>query len=392
VTADINWVEHTRFLTPDARASVQAEVTGYLDRLGPALSEYGLEGTNVYLGGSLARREPTAQCDDGTWHLASDFDFVAVTRRLRKNHTVYGLAEHLQQGSGHFLPTVFIVAEEQLAGMRSFIGYDLWPMLAEPIYSEFDLVFPQRPVVGRAERFEVFVHQLNAVLLYPHDEVGMKSAKHFRASRAMHAQKAKLEGLRMAVDPGAHTAPGYNDLLEPWCITQLAGIAPASQVEDMLRARELSQYADDGSDRDDALMLRCLYRFFGVGETHDTELELISAVLALGEPRTDLLSIFQLCVPLLLLACDPRNRISKTAAAGCLTLLGHVDTARDVPTAGDAVRQLLSTDPAAMAWELCQDRGSATKDAWCAVRRDYYNRLGDHNFGRQVYDNYGINT
>ncbi|MEU3721349.1 hypothetical protein [Streptomyces sp. NPDC031705] len=383
----VDWFANSTFVPRAAREEVSRALDRYFDALAACVKSLGITDANVYVGGSLARGEPSVTRSSGTWRLFSDLDLLAVVEGPAAGHPVHGLAAEMRARQPSFDTTVFVVDAADFAGVRSFIGHDAWPMFEHPVVEGIRLRPPPRPRVGRRERFELFTHQLNSLVLFPHEEGGspVKPARHHRKFAEIHLLKTLMEAMRISLpDPGA---ANFGALCTEPFRAALAPVLDSEQVADIVRAREV--YTGDFIPPVSAaeIIEHGLGAFFGLDRADEFSAAVTQAVTQRIEGHSDLLTLFQHMVPLLFVMSLPEYADDVAASTAVLAALSAVDPA-DIVDSGAAKARLEAMSAEEMAAGFARRDPRLLSDL-LELRGDYYHHLGNHNFGRSFDGRYG---
>ncbi|MFJ5276809.1 hypothetical protein [Streptomyces parvulus] len=374
---DVDWFQNTRFVPEIARARVQNALRNYFLSLEECSRSIGLREANIYVSGSLARREPsvTLSASSGEYLLHSDVDLIAVVKDNSPLNPVHKLAALMLEKESDFATTLFIVEEGSLSNFRSCVAHDVWSFLSDPLVRTWDIDIPAaRPIVSR-ELYEVFIHQLNAYLLYPHGEAKGDS-KHYRPDPSVHRLKTLLESLRLLVGGIEGKAPRYGQILEKHHLHRFKGIVPEVHARLIVRSRE--NYAPDAvADLDVHGVARgCLQRFFGVAD----DIELLEVLGKTFSGHHDVMNTFQYCVSLYLLLRHGSSETREDSAEHLWRALTEINT-EQLTDGRAAVEQLVADGPSALLDQEAMAVSKVVADL-VELRKDYYHHLGAHNFGR----------
>ncbi|MBC3840279.1 hypothetical protein GXW82_08890 [Streptacidiphilus sp. 4-A2] len=220
----VDWFANSKFIPSAVQEAVSRDLDQYFENLATCAKDLGITDANIYVGGSLARQEPSVTQLSGEWRLFSDLDLLAVVRGpVRPGHPIHGLAAEMRSRHPSFETTLFVVDSADFGKLRSLVGHDAWPMFGHPVVEALQLDLPERARIGRVEQFEIFTHQLNSLVLFPHDEGGVpgQRSRHQREFAGVHLLKTLIEALRISL-PGAR-AENFGDLCtEPF----RSGLAP----------------------------------------------------------------------------------------------------------------------------------------------------------------------
>ncbi|MFJ5803766.1 hypothetical protein [Streptomyces decoyicus] len=235
-----NWFSHSLFIEGDHKSVVTKWLENYTSTVNSYMDALQIEDTNVYIGGSLSRGEPSITVDeDGSPILFSDVDLLAVIRGgLSEGHPISHLESFLNQSFPRVSTSVFCVSWENFCKMRSLIGRDFLHSASSPIARRFDgIPSIQLGHATRQDKFEVFIHQLS---IYIARETGLDGSEiHVRESRQTHELKLALEALRLLVDP-QHPGPlRYGEVANPAHQFALSTVRSEIDPYDLIKSREV---------------------------------------------------------------------------------------------------------------------------------------------------------
>ncbi|MFF3400389.1 hypothetical protein ACFYW6_17900 [Streptomyces sp. NPDC002659] len=380
-----SYFDRTLFIPDEAKRQVDDRLTGYLDEAVRVIREIGRGDISLYLAGSLARGEGAVMLTSTGYTLASDLDFVAV---VPEHHTgpdaALALVDHLKCLDPGFLPTCFLMDEEQVARTRSHFGHDLRLGTRTPLLRGAAGRDPNHAIVGRKEALEVVVHQLAEYLLTSPAVADGKPG--IRDSTEHQLRKLLLELIRANVTLPGGDVPRYADLVNHFAESGLGAALDHSSVRELVRARELTLANPVSTSSGQSLAIRLLQLFFGTPVDNGAHRALLEAVRRHAVGRHDVLNLFQACVVAycLLLWTD---RPSARDAASLLQVLWRQLNETELIEAGGLNHVVASLSPDALA-ERESNSTAALEVAMKNLRLDYYHYLGPYNFGKIDYPAY----
>ncbi|MFI7694273.1 hypothetical protein ACIBQ6_34780 [Nonomuraea sp. NPDC049655] len=352
-----DWFAHSCFVPATARRTVSRELDHYRAEARQLLLDIPGSPRNLYISGSLARREP-AVTGGGACTLGSDVDLVLVTESRAEGLLIEAkLKDALQAGFPLIDTSVFTVQLDRLPSVRGMFGHDLLAALADPIVEQ--LAVPA--IGGRSappqEMFEVFVHAMSNAFF-----AGLLQ----NDSRDI-ATKLALEGLRCALSPALTGPVAYGDIRRHGEL--LSPIVDRDTIDALIKARELGLKPDlPGGHR---RLVACAAAYFlGPSARLDTA-GLLGAIEARIDEFDGLMNSYQMSMPL-------AHVIAETGDATAISLLSRIwqrASRRDIAEeeaslrAADRLASLSAQAPARI-----------TEDLF-TLRRDYYRLLSAHNFG-----------
>ncbi|GGL54907.1 hypothetical protein [Planomonospora parontospora] len=370
-----------------AKRHLADRLEGYLHAAAECVRQVCAGAADLYLAGSLARSEGAVARTAHGYVLASDLDFVAVVADgYRGPDPVAPLIDHLTGFDPAFLPTCFVLECAHLARVRSHFGHDLWQGSRRPLLISSGSPRPVRPEVGPREALEVVVHQLASYLLTapPPDGPGGESP---RTCSEHHRMKLLLELLRATITAPGQQVPGYADLITAGEAEAFAPVADAARVRALVRSRELSRPVPITVSAGDALAVGLLQLWFGCPVDHRPGPGLIEALLERGSGRSDVMSLFQLCLILYYLFTRAPQAKVAGAAADALGQLWSQLTEDELIEARGQRAAIVRLTPQRLARRRRADL-SVLHRAMVRLRCDYYHYLGPYNFGKIPYPAY----
>jgi len=237
----IDYCENAVFIDEMQRSILNGDLDHFTTFIRDTLAERNVQ-ANVYLCGSLARRNP-ALCwrEDGTQALFSDLDFViAVPKSVQYDEWLINLGPWLCRQNPSFNSSVFYVVLEHLPRLRSGMARDLEVAMEWPIYEPV-----QPPQFGpdpltKEDAFELLIYQLSGFFLHPALTDNYTSGLvHFRSDVDYHYIKFALECLRAQFEQqpvkGVVT---YTDIYNKRYDPALAGVIEPEDTASFVKARE----------------------------------------------------------------------------------------------------------------------------------------------------------
>ncbi|MFK0111597.1 hypothetical protein [Streptomyces sp. NPDC091217] len=374
------WFGRSRFVPEEARREVGAQIDACLETAGRLCGDWTASGNCLLLSGSLARREPAVvQQTDGTWRLASDFDFGAIISDSSANasEVVTPVLEGLRAAFHDVSFSMFVVQPEGLPHIRSFFGRDLIIGASRPVLGSLTHVRASMPPVTLRTRLEVIVHQLSNVLL--HSLIDWEPVGRDRDQLPAQRTKIAVEALRALLPAPRWDCLRYGAVIDlPDSLPITAGTRSA-----LIRARELS-IQDVSTEVVQAVLIDSLRILLDIpsGASWDTDL-VDSLAVILGRSR-DVMDVYQYVV----LGLSVAPSLGPSALTSLLQGLATAVARHDVADAGQREG---SSPPLADSLQSFDGSPSpALLASLVRMRRTYYGLLGPHNFGLATirgYDN-----
>lgn len=342
-----------------ARERVDEEIREYVTTIREYFAQNRVGDANLYLGGSLARGEPSVRPGPDGPRLASDLDLIVVTPEdLPAAHPARGLDDHLRsRHPGLQVLTLFVRAGD-LPRAASLHGLDLWHGLRCPLVCSFEVHRPAAPPrVGLRQRLEVLAHQAGLALMTPAET---STWYLFRTERAVHRLKLRLESLRCLLPQRGGEPLCYADIVRCGG-AGLDRVADAAERARLVRARELGErpMLAGGEVGMSLAALKALLQI-------ETDAEMVQALRELAVRSPHRMNTFQFGVLLLAVATGTRDRAAVSTVP---------------PAFGEVCRSSGHTT-------LPGGEGAALRESLALVRGEYYESLKHHNNGRSVLPGY----
>ena len=236
-----DYTKRSNFLSLSEKKSINQLVSQHLDQAKDVVLEY-LQGQNfnLYVGGSLARGEPSIRYNDQLQELKSDVDMVVVA----KDKPAFDLAELeqiLQKRFPQFHDTLCFLSSAAIPKLSFALARDCFEGMQHPLHESFTLTQPSLPPLNYKNILSIVVYQLAGVLFAASNPGGVKIGNLTFWHRNPDYQELKmlLEILRMAaVHFFDDLNPTYQNVFLHRRQQQMQRILPADMIEKQLHHRE----------------------------------------------------------------------------------------------------------------------------------------------------------
>ena len=163
-----DFFEQSLFIDKAYRDEVNKQLNEYFGIIGSVFRSKGIK-ANIYLTGSLARKEPTVFIEEGyNPRLNSDIDFVVgVECDFEHNEWLINITDYLNREFPSFVSSVVLIQNSKLNRVRSNIGRDLLLTIENPILRELDIPKKFDNKVGAQDCLDNIVNQLACYYLHP---------------------------------------------------------------------------------------------------------------------------------------------------------------------------------------------------------------------------------
>ncbi|WP_159029175.1 hypothetical protein [Streptomyces viridochromogenes] len=300
-----DWFSYCITTPEQARSIVNSQILRHQENIHRFFNRHAMHDVNLYITGSLSRKEPSVSYQNGQYSLLSDVDLIAVIKDGDSaGHPIRYLEDHMNQIMPEVSTSLFSIRSTDLPTVTSLLGRDLWYALRQPIVQAYAVdTFPP-PCVGQREKYEAFIHQLGSYLLYPENARPTGSALHFRSSRAVHEIKLTLEGLRCLIEASSGELLRYRDVYENRESHLVTAVLSPTEVYELFRRRELF----DGSPSNSSIktvMQRMVAVLFNIAPGTGQGAAVVNALTERLQRSSSIIDIYQLTVPMLLWMSDP---------------------------------------------------------------------------------------
>ncbi|MBC3840278.1 hypothetical protein GXW82_08885 [Streptacidiphilus sp. 4-A2] len=143
------------------------------------------------------------------------------------------------------------------------------------------------------------------------------------------------------------------------------------------------------SDRAGEIIKKGLTVFLGLDPEEDFGTAVARSATSRAETHSDLLTLFQLTVPLLFAMTLPECQGDSAVPAAIISAISAAEPS-DLVDSGASAARLAAMTPMELGNGF-RARDEQVVSDLLAVRGDYYHHLGNHNFGRAVDGRYATN-
>ncbi|HEY3478750.1 MAG TPA: hypothetical protein VGL02_07600, partial [Streptomyces sp.] len=233
-----DWCEHSVYLPAGTRREINAVTDDLVGMAVSRVAERLRDIRALYVGGSLARREPAVRSG---WppRLVSDIDVIAVLGADGRTDTASVLAAE-RAVSGEITQAkvgLVAVAVDHVERASSFFAVDLSAAMRLPVRGSVnERKAPLR--LRRRDRIELIVHQVSSVLLQSLSGAATRDYL-LRPDAGYHTVKLPLECLRALLAEPNGDGCSYASVFEMRHDALCRSVLPASLVERLIRRREL---------------------------------------------------------------------------------------------------------------------------------------------------------
>ena len=135
------------FIEEKYKSILNAKIEEYFQCLCNELEAHDIK-ANIYLTGSLARKEPSIGINEkGEVYLASDIDFVfGVEKDFRRDEWLLNITKYLNLKYPDFISSVVLTRNNDIGRIRSRVGRDLRRTINRPICQNLPI-----PIVSNIE-------------------------------------------------------------------------------------------------------------------------------------------------------------------------------------------------------------------------------------------------
>ena len=236
----VDYFENSIFILDKYKLVLNEKLDKYFKWLGNKLEAHNVKG-NIYLTGSLARKEPSIGINDkGEIYLASDIDFIlGVEKDFHNNEWLMDITRYLNEKYPEFISSVVLTKNDDIKKIKSRIGYDLEKTIHKPIYQKLPIPVSSNIEIGIQDYIDNIINQMACYFLHP-NYLGEQSCSILYKDINNHYIKLVLESLS-AVLYVSHKEPlaGFYEIYNNRYCQCYEQIASPDQIEQLLQAREL---------------------------------------------------------------------------------------------------------------------------------------------------------
>lgn len=187
-----NYFLNSVTITEEQVSIVNDNIINHIQNVKNYLKELKIEG-ELFLTGSLSRKEPTIKLIDNMWEISSDYDFVLIVSEYKENENLLHITQKINK---HFINTnnSFIVLEKSnLQNIKSLVARDIVHNIQENKYTD---IIVKDINVHSQDYFEAFISPLAVLVTYP-DKISNKIL--YKNEKSYYVYKSIFEGFKAIV-------------------------------------------------------------------------------------------------------------------------------------------------------------------------------------------------
>ena len=323
-----DYFTYSLFLNYDEKIKLSNAISKHIFNVLNDVKDHGII-ANVYLSGSLARREPSVIYRNGHYHLNSDIDFIIILDSEFNNdeNWLMNITDYLNRKYPSYKDSVIIAPKEKMNHFISCIGKDFELGLNNPLYESFPIIKETVTRVTKDDLFDCIVHQftcyyLNSAFLEGHKDIFNKDINYSYI-------KMLLECLRIQLyDTGYEYIRYYNIYSNAESLGKLLGVN-SHDIIGLLKARELFGKEKIPSIKLFDFLVYTICRLFELSDNAEEE-NLIDHLLFFLVNRARLgesfLKKYQCCVAMFALACEANDKYKTTFIDNCFLTLNSISS------------------------------------------------------------------
>lgn len=292
------YAEKSIFLSKKQKNEVNNMLVNTFNRVGDYLSGYKCE-ANLYLSGSLARKEPCIKTIKNRVELTSDIDYVIVCKHMEDDAKFVHITREVNKLCPDFQNSFVVIDEDKIQRIQSFFSRDLSLTFEKPLYKSFDLATIPSYRVDSLNCIESITTQLACYILHPDFTYDKTGSSFFRKSE-YHWIKSILESVRLLFIERDVIA--YNDVIHYDLISEINHIISKDDLLEIIRSRELTEKCEIGKESIYQFVYDIFVYFFG----KSTEKQLCNLMIL---KIVDQYTCFQYAVLSLFFYLHRKNRI-----------------------------------------------------------------------------------
>ncbi|SDF91375.1 hypothetical protein SAMN04488542_12046 [Fontibacillus panacisegetis] len=362
-----NYFENSLFISQRIAKQVNLRLEHNFLAIKEEVSSWG-NSFNLYLTGSLSRKEPSIRVINDEAVLNSDIDLVAVVSSSCDAEEVNYIHKKLVKLLGE--SAVITTRADKLPLLQSCFARDLELSLSNPLYECFLIKEAPLQTVQFEHYYETTIHQISCYLFHPSFNMGEKGV-YIRSEHTYHTIKLVLESLKLNLFPYKKTVILYKDLLDKTFSDSVQEILPLDTIKQFILKREIFNPKDLQEINIGNLIERAICPYFGIPFSESCRLvELLEYQSTLGH---GLIVTFQFIMLALIIS------INKPHHEQCLywrIILQLI--ANQTESNFSSFREIIL---------LKEDAFSHNKSCLkllSSYRQDYYNALYSKNIGGEI--------
>lgn len=361
-----NFFENSVYISDASCAEVNKELHRLFSRIIDEAQATKLE-VNLYVSGSLARKEPSIRVLNYQAILNSDIDFVMV---YNEQSDVKQLQE-FKKSVTHMLrkyqnSSVFSISHEHLPNIKACFSNDLKKSLEYPLFESFKINSLPKSIIDLSHYFELMIHQIGGYYFHPTVSLN-QDVVYAREDIKYHYIKMIIECLKGNIWAENNGSVLYKDMLLEENQTKLQPILGSVSVSDIIKSRELFGIHEPPDMDLTEFIEKVACYYFNVPPNSEYLLDSLSK---LTNQNNDLIHTFQYVILSYIIAGHQKNSNISLYNELIIKLIKSMDE-RDF----NSYQELSS-----LTFDDLSDR-KKTNQVFLAFRKEYYNKLYERNIG-----------
>lgn len=323
----VDYFSNSIYLTSEEKSKLNSDLQIFFKYVKELFSK--LESSsNLYLTGSLARKEPSCKIVDNKITLNSDIDFIVIVKKTYDPSILDSIIKNLKSVFSQYKSSFMLIYDDNIHLFKSLIGLDFYLYKDNPVYEGFSLPEMSSPNIVIDDYLEVVSYQFFSYYLSL-DYCGNESLTALQRGSSYLKLKIILELLRFQSNKPLnclHTFKNvYNNKLDKIGID-------ADVIEKVIHAREYSIEFDTNSFSYYEFILKTISYIFGITDLvsiNSIENRLFKVLLTRIEKSDNFLTVFQCLLILVVLSIESPSEKSELFYSICcksLTLIKNKDS------------------------------------------------------------------
>ena len=228
------------FIEEKYKSILNAKIEEYFQCLCNELEAHDIK-ANIYLTGSLARKEPSVGINEkGEVYLASDIDFVfGVEKDFRRDEWLLNITKYLNLKYPDFISSVVLTRNNDIGRIRSRVGRDLRRTINRPICQNLPIPIVSNIEIGIQDYIHNIINQMACYFLHP-SYLGGESHSILYKDIKGHYVKLILESLSgILYESRKEPLPGFYEIYYYRHCKYFDQIILPKQIEQLLQVRSL---------------------------------------------------------------------------------------------------------------------------------------------------------
>lgn len=288
-----DYAKRSNFLSESDKEFLNKLITQHLHEVKQVIFQYLPENTfNLYVGGSLARGEPSVRYDKGVQGLKSDVDMIVVAPE-KPEFDLSDLEKILQKRFPPFHDTLCFLNSAAIPKLSFALARDCFEGMQYPLHQSYLLTAPTLSPLNYKNILSIVVYQLAGVLFAASNPGGVKVGNLTFWHRNPDYQELKmlLEILRMAaIHFFGALNPTYQSVYLHRHHSQMQSILSEEMIEKHLSYREL--WAENRNLPLKFLIPEVLTKTLKMITNTSSTLKMIENLVEKIYPDSDLLDVF----------------------------------------------------------------------------------------------------